>query len=61
MIKNGSFQDVLLAQKRQAAWQAFSNNWALGFKKNDDLITTKKKRKVRKSPKSKIIDISQNS
>ena len=61
MIKNGSFQDVLSAQKRQAAWQAFSDHWALGFKKNDDLITTKKKRKVRKSPKSKIIDTSQNS
>ena len=54
MIKNESFESVLAAQKRHASWQSFSDHWALGFKKNQDLITTKKKRKVRKSPKNKV-------
>ena len=58
MIKNASFSSVLSAQKRQASWQSFTNHWALGFKKNDDLITTKKKRKARKSPKQKYFDVS---
>ena len=54
MIRNNSFESVLSAQKRKASWQSFSDHWALGFKKNDDLITTKKKRRVRKSPKNKM-------
>ena len=53
MIKNSSFENVLTAQKRQAAWQSFAHHWALGFKNNDDLITTKKKTKVKKSAKVK--------
>jgi hypothetical protein len=58
MIKNASYESVLLTQKRHAAWDAFTENWAMGFKKNDDLIITKKKRRVKKSPKQKFVDIS---
>ena len=46
------------AQKRHAAWQSFTNNWESGFKKNDDLITTKKKRKTKKEAKQKFLDVS---
>jgi phage gp16-like protein len=34
MIKNSSFESVLSAQKRHAAWESFNEHWALGFKKN---------------------------
>lgn len=56
MIRNGSYQSVLSMQKRHAAWEAFTDHWAQGFKKNDDIIITKKKRKTKKSPKHKFVD-----
>lgn len=34
LIRNGSFESVLATQKRAAAWEAFTDNWAQGFKKN---------------------------
>ena len=49
---------MLAAQKRQAAWSAFSDNWAMGFKKNEDLITTKKSRKMKKAPRQKYLNVS---
>lgn len=58
MIKNSSFQSVISAQKRHAAWESFTLNWALGFKKNEDLIITKKKKRTRKSPKQKFLEVS---
>lgn len=61
MIRNGSYQSVLECQKRHAAWEAFTDHWAQGFKKNDDIITTKKRRKGRKSPKQKFFDSDDNS
>ena len=48
MIRNGSYESVLASQKRHAAWEAFSDNWAQGFKKNEDVGTTKKKRKMKR-------------
>ena len=38
-------------QRRHAAWEGFSQNWAMGFFKNEDVISTKKKRKNKRSPK----------
>ena len=58
MIKNKSFESVLQTQKRNAAWDSFAEHWALGFKKNEDLITTKKKRKPKKVARQKYIDVS---
>ena len=43
LIKNKSFDCVMKEQKRAAAWNGFIENWALGFCKNEDLISTKKK------------------
>ncbi len=55
MIKNKSFESVMGEQRRLAVWRGFVQNWAQGFTKNEDLITTKKKRKAKKSPKQKYI------
>lgn len=49
---------MISAQKRHAAWESFTLNWALGFKKNEDLIITKKKKRTRKSPKQKFLEVS---
>jgi hypothetical protein len=54
MIKNKSFESIMLEQKRHAAWRGFSDNWAMGFYKNEDIITTKKKRRSKRSPRKFI-------
>ena len=55
MIKNKSFESVMGEQRRLAVWRGFVENWAQGFTKNEDLITTKKKRKAKKSPRQKYM------
>lgn len=47
LIKNKSFERVEMEQRRAAAWNGFKENWGTGFSKNGDLISTKKKSKVR--------------
>jgi hypothetical protein len=51
MIRNNSFDSVMKEQKRLAAWRGFADNWAMGFYKNEDVITTKKKRRNKRSPR----------
>lgn len=51
LIRNKSFETVLAEQKRNASWKGFSSNWAMGFYKNEDVISTKKKRRNKRSPK----------
>jgi hypothetical protein len=51
MIKCKSFDNVMKEQRRHAAWEGFSQNWAMGFFKNEDVISTKKRRKNKRSPK----------
>jgi hypothetical protein len=34
MIKSKSFDNVMKEQRRYAAWEGFSQNWAMGFFKN---------------------------
>jgi hypothetical protein len=51
MIRNASFESVMQQQRRQAAWRGFADNWAMGFIKNEDVISTKKKRRNKRSPK----------
>ena len=51
MIRNNSFDSVMQEQKRLAAWRGFADNWAMGFSKNDGVITTKKKRRNKRSPR----------
>lgn len=60
MIRNKSFESVLGEQRRQAAWEGFSNNWAMGFYKNEDVISTKKRRRNKRSPR-KYAHLSQTS
>lgn len=43
-----------------AAWDGFSANWAMGFYKNEDIITTKKKRKNKRSPR-RFVHVNDNS
>lgn len=50
-IRSSSLERVLGEQRRSAAWKGFSDNWAMGFYKNEDVISTKKRRRNKRSPK----------
>jgi hypothetical protein len=52
-IKDHSFENVFQQQKRHAAWNGFRDNWALGFVQQQDVISTRKKRRTKRSPKQK--------
>ena len=60
MIRNASFESVMQQQRRQAAWRGFADNWAMGFIKNEEVISTKKKRRNKRSPK-RYVNMTENS
>jgi len=45
-------------QKRHAAWEGFSENWAVGFSEHVEEMTLKRKRHAKRSPRPKYADLS---